>query len=130
VSAGTCNFGFPNLTKAAPDLLAACELFIEWCKTPDKMVTPEVIDAIHGAVEKAKRGHFQRHGPKVSDKTLLVAKLVGGLPQPFRAEDVVRVADLTKVEAANWLARARGYGWVSRDSSRGRFVRMPGFGVI
>lgn len=27
----------------------ACLLFVEWCKTPDVIVTPEVIEAIHEA---------------------------------------------------------------------------------
>ena len=36
------------------ELLAACKLFCDWCETPDQVVTPEVIEAIHSALEKAE----------------------------------------------------------------------------
>lgn len=38
------------------ELLAACKMFIAWCKTPEGMVTHEVIEAIHEAVANAEAG--------------------------------------------------------------------------
>lgn len=43
-----------SLIGAAPELLAACKLFVEWCQTPDLIVDSETIEAIHDAVKKAE----------------------------------------------------------------------------